>query len=74
MGKAIAPSIAITFHTVDQKEICKVVATPAPEPVYVDISDKSGQAKEAFFIRTGNSTNKLEKTSEANKYIKQRWP
>jgi hypothetical protein len=73
MGKAIAPSIGVTFHTVDQNEICKIVATPAPEPVYVEIADKSGQAKETFFIRTGNSTNKLDKPSEISKYLKQRW-
>jgi Putative DNA-binding domain/Eco57I restriction-modification methylase len=73
MGKAIAPSIGVTFHTVDQNEICKIVATPAPEPVYVNITDKSGQAKENFFIRTGNSTNQLDKPSELTKYLKRRW-
>jgi Putative DNA-binding domain len=73
MGKSIAPSIGITFHTVDQNEICKIVATPASEPVYVNITEKSGQVKETFFIRTGNSTNKLDKPSELTKYLKRRW-
>lgn len=44
------------------------------EPTYVTLKNpKTGQADEYFFIRTGNSTNKLEKTSEITKYIKQRW-
>lgn len=55
------------------KIICKIAIDPAPEPVYVEIRDKSGQPQETLFIRTGNSTNKLEKTSEITKYIKGRW-
>jgi hypothetical protein len=73
MGKAIAPYLIVTFHSVDDKDICKIAIVPAPEPIYVDIRDKSGQLCETFFIRTGNSTNKLEKPSEITKYIKGRW-
>jgi hypothetical protein len=74
MGKAIAPYLTVTFHKVDDQDICKIAIVPAPEPVYVDIRDKSGQLWKTFFIRTGNSTNnKLEKPSEITKYIKQRW-
>ena len=70
---AIAPYLTVTFHSVDDKDICKIAIDPAPETVYIDIRDKSGQLCETFFIRTGNSTNKLEKPSEITKYIKQRW-
>jgi hypothetical protein len=63
------PYLTVTFHTVDEKDVCKI----AIEPVYVNIRDKSGQLCETFFIRTGNSTNKVEKPSEITKYIKQRW-
>lgn len=73
-GKAIAPYLTITFHTVDSKDICKIAIAPAPEPVYVEIRDKSGQPQETLFIRTGNSTNKLDKPSEIQKYLRQRWP
>ena len=73
MGESIAPDLDVTFHTVDDQDVCKIAIDPAPEPVYVDIRDKSGQLCETFFIRTGNSTNKLEKPSEITKYIKQRW-
>jgi Putative DNA-binding domain len=73
-GKAIAPNLTITFHTVDSQDVCKIAIAPAPEPVYVEIRDKSGQPQETLFIRTGNATNKLEKPSEISKYLKQRWP
>ena len=58
---------------VNEKDICRITIVPAPEPIYVEIRDKSGQLQETRFIRTGNSTNKLEKPSEITKYIKQRW-
>jgi Alw26I/Eco31I/Esp3I family type II restriction m6 adenine DNA methyltransferase len=73
MGKAIAPYLTVTFHMIDEKDVCKIAIGPAIEPVYVDIRDRSGQLCETFFIRTGNSTNKLEKPSEITTYIKQRW-
>jgi predicted HTH transcriptional regulator len=74
MGKAIAPYLTVTFHRVDEKDICKIAITPAIEPTYITLKNpKTGQAEESFFIRTGNSTNKLEKPSEIAKYIKQRW-
>ncbi|MCY7407387.1 MAG: ATP-binding protein, partial [Alkalinema sp. CAN_BIN05] len=72
-GKPIAPNLTVTFHTVDHKDICRITIVPAPEPIYVEIRDKSGQLQETLFTRTGNSTNKLEKPSEITKYIKQRW-
>ena len=72
-GKAIAPYIQISFHTLDNQDLCKVVALPAPEPVYVEIRDKAGQPQESFFIRTGNATNKLDKPSQITKYIKERF-
>jgi hypothetical protein len=78
LGKVIIPYLTITFHTAYQKDICKMVVTPASEPVYVEIVDKSNPAKKAkketFFIRPGNSTHKLDKPSDLYKYFKQRWP
>ena len=74
MGKSIAPYLTVTFHSVDDKDICKIVIGPAPEATYVTLKNpKTGQVDEYLFIRTGNSTNKLEKPSEIAKYIKQRW-
>ena len=73
LGKPIAANLTVTFHTVDHKDICRITIDPSPEPIYVNIRNKSGQPQETLFIRIGNSTNKLEKPSEIAKYIKQRW-
>ena len=73
-GKAIAPSIAVSFGLVDGKDVCRVTVQPGPEPTYVTIKDpKSDQPVECFFIRTGNSTNKLDKPSDITNYTRNRW-
>jgi Putative DNA-binding domain len=72
-GKAIAPYLQISFHVLNNQDLCKIVALPSPEPVYIDIRDKAGQPQESFFIRTGNATNKLDKPSQITKYIKDRF-
>jgi predicted HTH transcriptional regulator len=73
LGKAIAPQIQISFHVVDNQEICKVIAQPSSQPVYVNIRDKAGQPQEAFFIRAGNATTKLERPSEIGQYLGDRF-
>jgi predicted HTH transcriptional regulator len=66
-GKDSSPLIRITFHEVDSKEVCRVVAKPSPKPVYV--KDERG---EHLYIRAGNST-RLLSTREAIEYCKLRW-
>lgn len=73
-GKAIAPYISIRFGIADGKDVCQVTVNRSPEPTYVTLKDpKSGQSIECFFIRTGNSTNKLDKPSDILKYSATRW-
>ncbi len=73
-GKAVAPFISVSFGLVDGKDVCRVTVQPGDEPTYVTIKDpKSGQPIECFFIRTGNSTNKLDKQSDFAKYLSSRW-
>lgn len=73
-GKAAAPFISVSFGLVDGQDVCRVTVQPGPEPTYVTIKDpKSGQSIEYFFIRTGNSTNKLDKPSDIFKYSATRW-
>jgi Putative DNA-binding domain len=67
-GKDASPLIRITFHEVESKEVCRVVAQPSPKPVFVR-DDKA----EHLYIRTGNST-RLLSTREAIEYCKVRWP
>lgn len=66
-GKETSPLIRITFHQVDQQEICRITISPSPKPVYI----KEGNA-EHLFIRAGNSSRQLT-TREAVEYCKQHW-
>ncbi len=66
-GKDISPVVRITFHPLDGKQVCRVIAQPAPRPVWV----KEG-AEEHLYIRSGNSTRRLS-TREALEYCKTRW-
>ena len=67
-GKDCSPCLRVTFHESDGKQICRLVASAAPRPVWV----KEG-AEEHLYIRTGNSSRRLT-TKEALDYCKQRWP
>jgi hypothetical protein len=66
-GKDASPLIKITFHEVEGKDVCRVIANPSPRPVFV--KDDKG---EHLYIRTGNSTRMLS-TREAIGYCKLRW-
>ena len=67
-NKDLSPCVRITFHPLDGKQVCRVIANAAPRPVWV----KEG-AEEHLYIRSGNSTRRLS-TREALDYCKQRWP
>lgn len=73
MGKEFAPFIHISFHIIDNQEICKVAVERAPEPAYVMIRSKNGQPEQCLFIRTGNSTTKLDTPKAIANYAKTRW-
>ena len=55
--------ISLDFSEIEKKTICRVLALPAPEPVFL----RQG-AHEEFYIRTGNSSQPLA-ISKAVKYI-----
>ena len=80
-GKDAAAQISISFHALADasgdgddeaapgaQDICRVTLQPSPRPRYV-----SEDGNEAFYIRTGNATNKL-KVSEITPYQTTRWP
>jgi len=73
MGKEHAPYLTVSFHTVDQQEICKVTVQRAPQPVYIKIRNKTGQLEEFFFIRPGNFSSNLDTPSEIVNYIRNNW-
>ena len=74
LGKDLAPYIHITFHEVEDKDVCRIILDPSPRPVYIKLKDpKSGQTKECLFIRTGNLTSQLDTPSNIHNYCKNRW-
>ena len=72
LGNDLAPAIAISFHSLNGQDICKVTVSPSPHEVFVTLN-KSGQSKKLFFIRAGNSTRGLDDPSEMLNYIRDRW-
>lgn len=66
-GKDRSLWIQISFHQLEQKCVCQIVARPSPTPVFVT-DDKA----EHLYVRTGNST-RLLSTREAIEYCKVRW-
>jgi hypothetical protein len=71
IGRIFAPYLKISCHQVSGQDVCRIIVQPSPEPVYIKIKDKTGK-KEIFFIRSNNSTLKLNE-EETEKYIQQRW-
>jgi len=67
MGESVHAFVTVTFHDLDDKDVCQVVVEPADHPVYVEDEGKS-----AFFLRTGNATNALS-VDEVVKYYTKRW-
>jgi len=73
LGNDLASAIAISFHSLNGQEICKVTVSPSPREVVLKIKDKNGQPKQSFFIRAGNSTRGLDDLNEMLNYIRDRW-
>ena len=72
-GKEFASYISVTFQDVGGRDVCKITAYPAPEPVYArEKREGKDEIDEIFYLRTGNATNRLT-IREAIKYIQSRW-
>jgi hypothetical protein len=57
-GHEFAPHLHVTFHSVDERTVCKVVVDPAPVPAFVG-AKTDGKEEDIFYLRTGNATNSL---------------
>lgn len=66
-GQDCGTYIQITFGQVEGKDVCRVIVSPSPRPVYI----KAGQ-EEYFYIRASNSNRQLS-VREATEHIKNRW-
>ena len=69
LGKMAMTKVAVAFADIDGKDVCRVEVAPGSEPTYAKTSEEA----EVFFARLGNSSHRLS-TSEAVKYIGERWP
>jgi hypothetical protein len=67
LGGDIAPFIQIVFHTIAAHEICRLIISPAPRPVYVDLE---GSPK--FYLRSGATTREMN-VREGIEWIATRW-
>lgn len=62
-----SPYVRITFHSVQEKQVCRITVRPSPTPVWVKVDNM-----EQFYVRTQNSSRALT-AREAVDYIKHRW-
>lgn len=68
----VTSKVSITFHEVEEKEVCQVDTKQAKEPVIVSVKDKNGQAVEKFYARSGNSSQEIP-LGEMSAYVKERF-
>lgn len=68
----VTSKVSITFHELEEKEVCQVDTKQAKEPVIVSVKDKNGQATEKFYARSGNSSQEIP-LGEMSAYVKERF-
>jgi type I restriction enzyme R subunit len=76
MGTAAATNITVQFHSIDDRDVCRVHVRPSAFPVDAKITvDRKSQFEtiSAFFVRVANGTKKLDHDQRA-KYVSGRWP
>ncbi len=67
LGTDLCQFVHVLFHVIDNKEVCRLIVSPAPRPVFLE----QGNAPK-FFVRTGGGTRDLN-IQEALDYIHGRW-
>ncbi|MBK9073949.1 MAG: DUF262 domain-containing protein [Flavobacteriales bacterium] len=68
----VTSKVSITFHEVEENEVCQVDTKQAKEPVIVSVKDKNGQSTEKFYARSGNSSQEIP-LGEMSAYVKERF-
>jgi hypothetical protein len=67
LGSDVCQFVHVLFHVVDNKDVCRVIVSPAARPVFLEQNNSP-----KFFVRTGGSTRDLN-IKEAVDYIFNRW-
>jgi predicted HTH transcriptional regulator len=68
LGTELCQLTQILFHSMEGKDICRVITAPSLRPVFLkqDVQTK-------FYLRTGNGTRELN-IQEAMEFTAHRWP
>jgi len=67
-----ANNLTVTFHIIEELEICVVDVKPGIKPLYTKVTDKNGQKTDKFYVRSGNSSPEMPITEVAS-YINSRY-
>lgn len=67
LGADLCPLVHVLFHKIDDKDVCRIIISPASRPVFLT---QGGTPK--FFVRTGGGTRDLN-IPEAIEYVTGRW-
>lgn len=67
LGTDLCQFVHVLFHVIDNKEVCRLIVSPAPRPVFLDTGNVP-----KFFVRTGGGTRDLN-IQEALDYVYSRW-
>lgn len=68
----VASKIKLSFPSVGEREICQMDIQPSINPLVITIKDKNGQTQEKFYVRSGNSSQKLS-LNEMPAYLSERF-
>lgn len=67
LGTPACRLLRILFHSIDGKEVCRIIILPSPGPVFAKEDNHS-----RFYIRTGSGTREMD-IQEAFTFIKVKW-
>lgn len=68
LGADLCPLVHVLFHKLDDKDVCRVIVSPANRPVFLSLVNNTPK----FFVRTGGGTRDLN-VQEALEYVAGRW-
>ncbi len=67
LGADLCRFVHILFHRIDDKDVCRIIVSPALRPVFLSVGNTP-----KFFVRTGGGTRDLN-IQEALEYVAGRW-
>ena len=73
LGKTVAASLRMTFPVLDGKEVARVDVPAGHDAAFLQVTDKNGNKRDAFYVRSGNKAEEIPSGKEQMKYARQRW-